>query len=123
MTHVKKIKPLKTPVAVTANQLLAGLTVYLKPDGTWSDDIAQSAIAHNLEQEAALLNLAEVTTKSQYVVGAYSFPVKIVNQQATPISTREKIRATHTPTITPVGLTKKQGWQNQFTEYNESSNV
>ena len=117
----KKIKPLKTPVSVTANQLLKGLSVYLKTDGSWSDDIADSAIAHNRKQETALLELADITVKSQYVLGAYSFPVEIKDGQAAPISTREVIRASRLPTIVPVGLTEKPEWQNEFTAANANS--
>ncbi|MCJ8324740.1 MAG: DUF2849 domain-containing protein [Rhizobiales bacterium] len=121
MAHVKPIKPLKTPVSVTANLLLKGLTVYLAPDGTWSANIADAAIAEDLAQEAVLLALANVTVKTQYVVGAYSFAVELVNGKATPIGMREIIRAKRLPTIVPDGLTPKPEWENQFTAANADS--
>lgn len=121
MALAKQIKPLKNPVSVTANLLLKGLTVYLKADGTWSEDIADSATAHDRKQETALLALANITEKTQYVVGAYSFDVKIINGKATPLGMREIIRAKGIPTIVPDGLTSKPEWQNQFTKSNASS--
>lgn len=121
MALAKQIKPLKNPVSVTANLLLKGLTVYLKADGTWSENIANSAIAHDREQESALLALANITEKTQYVVGAYSFDVKIIDNEATPLGMREIIRAKGIPTIVPDGLTNKPEWQNQFTKSNASS--
>lgn len=121
MAIVKKIKPLKNSVSVTSNLLLKGLTVYLKADGKWSEDIADSAIAHNREQETALLALANKTEKTQYVVGAYSFDINVVDGKATPITMREIIRAKRIPTITPDGLTDKPEWQNQFTTNNANS--
>lgn len=121
MALAKQIKPLKNPVSVTANLLLKGSTVYLKADATWSEDIADSAIAHDRAQESALLALAKITEKTQYVVGAYSFDVKIINDIATPLGMREIIRAKGIPTIVPDGLTSKPEWQNQFTKSNASS--
>lgn len=118
MAIVKPPKPLKNPVSVTANLLLKGLTVYLKPDGTWSADIADAAIAQNLAQQAELLALANKTEKTQYVVGAYAFDIKPVNGKATPLGMKEIIRAKRIPTIDPHGLTDKPEWENQFTKNN-----
>uniref|UniRef100_A0A2A4Z119 DUF2849 domain-containing protein n=1 Tax=OCS116 cluster bacterium TaxID=2030921 RepID=A0A2A4Z119_9PROT len=121
MALAKQIKPLKNPVSVTANLLLKGSTVYLKADATWSENIADSAVAHDREQETALLALANITEKTQYVVGAYSFGIKIIDGKATPLGMREIIRAKGIPTIVPDGLTTKPEWQNQFTADNANS--
>lgn len=123
MAHVKPPKPLKNPVSITANLLLKGLSVYLKPDGSWSADIADAAIAQDLSQEATLLALANISEKTQYVVGAYSFTIRPVNGKATPIGMREIIRAKRIPTITPDGLTPKTEWENQFTTANADSQI
>lgn len=121
MASIKKIKPLRYPVSVTANLLLKGLTVYLKADGSWSADVTDSAVAHDLAQLTALLALASISEKSQYVVGAYSFDVKPVNGKPAPMTMREIIRAKRIPTITPNGLTDKPEWENQFTKTNHAS--
>lgn len=118
MAISKKIKPLKNPVSITSNLLLKGLTVYLKADGTWSHHVADAAIANNLEQQAELLALANVSEKTQYVVGAYSFDIEIINGKASPLGMKENIRANRIPSITPDGLTAKPEWENQFTQNN-----
>lgn len=115
MAIAKKIKPLRNSVSITSNLLIKGLTVYLKPDGSWSHDVADSAVAHNLEQQAELLTLAKVSEKNQYIVGAYPFDVEIINGKASPLGMKETIRAERVPTITPDGLTEKPEWENQFT--------
>ncbi len=114
MTLIATTKPLKNPVSITANLLLEGLSVYLKADGTWSPNIADSAIAYNRINEIELLNLAQITTISQLVLGAYSFDVKPINGKATPIGMRETIRAKRSPTIKPVGLTEKIELEHQY---------
>lgn len=121
MPPIKPQKPLKNPVAVTANLLLKGHTVYLQADGTWSADIADSAIAHDRAQETELLKLANITEKTQYVVGAYAIDVKIVNGKAVPLGMKEIIRAKRAPTITPEGLTTKPEWENKFTKDNAAA--
>lgn len=116
MALASQIKPLKNPVAVTSNLLIKGLTVYLKADGSWSEDVADSAIAHDREQETALLTLASASVKTQYIVGAYSFDVELVNGKAAALGMKEIIRAKRIPTITPEGLTEKPERENQFTK-------
>lgn len=122
MALAKQIKPLKNPVSVIANLLLKGSTVYLKPDGSWSPNVADSAIAQDRDQETALLALAKKSEQTQYVVGAYSFEIKLVDGQATPLGMKEIIRAKRIPTVTPAGLTDKPEWHNNFTQNNAAKN-
>ena len=122
MPHIKPEKPLKNPVAITANLVLKGQTVYLMESGFWSNNLADAAIAFDKAQQLQLLDLGQLMQNTQYVLGVYSFEVTISEGVVTPISMREKIRATKQPTIIPVGLSAKKTWRNEFTKANQHAN-
>lgn len=62
------------PQIITANDLFEGDVIYLKADGTWARDIAESHIAHSPEDVEALLDVAKGQPAS--VVGAYAMQIE-----------------------------------------------
>ena len=79
------------PKIVSANDLIEGHVVYLTPDGTWSADHAEAAVAHT--QDAADEMLARAAADGLRVVGPYLVTVR-VGSDGTPEPThfRERFR-------------------------------
>jgi hypothetical protein len=88
------------PNVVTANRLTDGIVVYLAPDGSWTEDIAQARFAETEEETKALEEIGNKAVKDRIVVAMYPMPVAIRDGAVDPLSVREKIRASHRTTLT-----------------------
>ncbi len=86
---------------VTANRLDDGLVVYLAADGGWSEALADAAPAATEEAAAALMDAAEAVVTQRRVIGPYLMAVVEAAGTIHPVGTREIIRASGGPTITP----------------------
>lgn len=79
------------PKIVSANDLMDGDVVYLTPQGTWSRQITDSAVAQ--DEPAADVLLAEGEKRQDLIVGAYLLDVAIGKDGApSPTHFREKYR-------------------------------
>lgn len=94
----KKFKP----VAVTANDLTEGDSVFLSPQG-WVRDIRSARIAHDPEAARALEADGLAGETANIVVGPYLVEISLESGHPVPVLRREQIRADGVPTI-PVGL-------------------
>lgn len=87
------------PSVVTANDLRSGAVVYLAPDGRWTDELAQAAVA----EDAATLKRCEeqalAAVVATTVTAVYAFDVNLVGGRPEPASVRERIRAARAPTV------------------------
>ena len=88
------------PNVVTANRLRDGIVVYLAPDGSWVEDIAQARFAETEEETQVLEAEADKAVKARIVVAVYPMPVEIKDGAVDPLSVRERIRASHRTTLT-----------------------
>lgn len=86
-------KPSKNfhPLAITANDLRTGRTLYRAPGGAWVPDAARAEIARDPSRAEALLGAA----KQDHESGAIVEPLAIAIDPETrmPVSLRERIRA------------------------------
>jgi hypothetical protein len=89
------------PNVITANRLTDGIVVYLGPEETWVEEIANARVADTEEETKALETIAENAVRERKVVGVYAMPVALKDDGAIdPISVRERIRASHRTTLT-----------------------
>ena len=88
------------PNVVTANRLRDGIVVYLAPDGSWVEDIAQARFAETEDETSALEAQANQAVKDRIVVAMYPMPVEIKGGGVDALSVRERIRASHRTTLT-----------------------
>ena len=79
--------------AVTASRLLDGAVVYLAEGGGWSESIAESRVALDDDEGAALLAEAEGAVGQQLVVAPYLFAVALEGGVVRPLGQREIVRA------------------------------
>jgi hypothetical protein len=79
------------PVAITANDLRTGRTVYRAPGGAWVPDSARAEIALDAARAGALLAAAKADHESGAVVEP--FAVEFDPAARAPLSLRERIRA------------------------------
>ncbi len=90
------------PVAVTANDLIEGDSVFLGATG-WVRDIALARIAMSRD-EAEVLETAGIEGEDgNLVVGPYLIEVSVATGTPVPLLRREQIRASGVPTI-PFGV-------------------
>ena len=94
-------KPFQT-VVLTANDLVGGQSVFLTPEG-WSGSISGAMTAVTPEQAEELSALGTRFVVENRIVGPYLVEVSIETGAPVPLSRREQIRASGSPTI-PVGL-------------------
>lgn len=87
------------PSVVTANVLRTGAIVYLKGDGTWVEDLGEATPAADAETSTHLETLARAAVERNEVTAVYAFDVAVVDGRPTPLSVREKIRASGAPTV------------------------
>lgn len=87
-----------SPVAITANRLTDGTSVWLAPGNQWSEQLTGALVAHTDDERAVLLAAAEEAVKSRQIIGPYAMPVSISKTGIQPVSWREIIRA-NGPTI------------------------
>ncbi len=89
------------PSVVTANRLLDGIVVYLAPDGSWTEQLANAHVAETEEEVKGLEEEAAEAVRNRIVVAAYPMDVAFKDDGAIdPISVRERIRASHRTTLT-----------------------
>jgi hypothetical protein len=86
---------------VTANRLVDGVVVYFTAEQSWSEVFAESAPFRDDASAAAALAGVDSFVKARIVVGPYLAEVEETPEGLEPASARERIRASHTPTITP----------------------
>lgn len=79
------------PVAITANDLRTGRTVYRASGGAWVTEAARAEIALEAPRAEALLAAAKADHDSGAVVEP--FAIEIDPAARTPLSLRERIRA------------------------------
>ena len=87
------------PSVITANILRTGAIAYLKGDGSWVEALADATPATDTEARAALEKLALAAVERNEVTAVYAFDVAIVDGRPSPLSVREKIRATGALTV------------------------
>ncbi len=85
---------------LTANRLTDGEAVWLAPDGSWAETIAEGRIAHDKSAEAELEQAAEAARHANEVVDIALIDVDLVDGEVRPLRLRERIRAAG-PTIHP----------------------
>jgi len=88
------------PNVVTANRLTDGIVVYLAPDGSWTEEIANARFAETEDETQAIEAEAEKAVKQRIVVGVYPMPVELKDGAVDALSVRERIRAAHRTTLT-----------------------
>ena len=86
---------------VTASRLRDGRAVYLTTGGTWSEKIAGSLVSTNEDDNAAMLATAQEAADAQFIVDPYLVDVTLDDALPTPVTMREKMRATG-PSVTYV---------------------
>lgn len=86
---------------VTANRLDDGLVVYLAADDSWSEVLNDAARAATEGEAAALMEAAQAAVARRRVIGPYLMAVAAADGAIHPVGTREIIRASRGPTITP----------------------
>ena len=86
--------------AVTANRLLDGEVVYLTVDDTWSETLADAAVADGKDDCATLLARAEPFVAKREILDPYLFEVDTSSGEVIPSSVRERIRMAG-PTVRP----------------------
>lgn len=80
------------PQILTANTLKRGEAVYFNPQHGWVPDIDAAEILADDKARAAL-NAANEWVERREIVNPYLFAVRVENGRATPVKTREVIRA------------------------------
>jgi hypothetical protein len=88
------------PSVVTANRLTDGIVVYLAPDGSWTEQIANARVADTEEEVRGLEAEADEAVRQRKVVAAYAMDVALNDGAIDPLSVRERIRASHRTTLT-----------------------
>jgi len=87
---VAKAARLTARVVVTANDLRSGAVVYRRPDGAWSTDLFQAAIAEGQAAAEALLALGRIDHEEARIVD----PVLVdLDGARRPATLKERIRA------------------------------
>jgi hypothetical protein len=97
-----KTKNLAGAQSVTANRLRDGAVVFLREDGGWSTDLADSAVARDAEAAKRLQAVGAQAAAAQIVVEPYLIEVSDASGKLIPITYRERIRA-FGPSIPPPG--------------------
>lgn len=88
------------PSVVTANRLTDGIVVYLAPDGSWVEQLANARVAETEEEVRGLETEADEAVRQRKVVAAYAMDVALKDGAIDPLSVRERIRASHRTTLT-----------------------
>lgn len=87
-----------TSVILTANDLVEGHSVFLTSEG-WARDAARALVAVTPEQAQELEALGARAIPGVQVVGAYLVEVSVETGAPVPLSRREQIRASGSPTV------------------------
>lgn len=85
------------PQILTANTLNRGDVVYFNAQQGWVSDLSEAEILAD-ENARAALSAASEWVERREIVNPYLFAVRVENGRATPVKTREVIRAAG-PTI------------------------
>ena len=80
-------------MAVTANDLRTGAVVFLRPDGSWSEDVFSANIVVTSEDAEALLAGAKVDHDACIVVEPVLIEITMTGNRPSPTRFRERIRA------------------------------
>jgi hypothetical protein len=88
------------PEVITANRLTDGIVVYLAPDGSWVEDLAQARVAGTEDEVKALKSEAAKAIAERRVVATYPMAVAVEDGIPVALSVRERIRAAHRTTLT-----------------------
>jgi len=83
------VKNVKDCAVVLANDLLSGLTVYLKEDGTWSEISTQAWRLNDDETATRAMALALESEQDNIIIGAY---LADASTSGVPSHIRERIR-------------------------------
>lgn len=78
---------------LAANRLIDGVAVWLGPDGSWVEDIAEAEIVRDKEGEARLEKLGQEAAAKNIVLDLELIDVEIVDGFPRPLRLRERIRA------------------------------
>ncbi|WP_112321112.1 DUF2849 domain-containing protein [Oceanibium sediminis] len=78
------------PQVATANDLYEGDVIYFTPQGGWTRDLSDAAVAHDPEAAEALLKAASAFPLQ--VVGVYLADVEVVDGRPAPVHFREVFR-------------------------------
>lgn len=84
--------------ALTANELRSGLVVFLTPEGRWTLDLAEAALATEADRAAALERVGQAAVAERTVVEPYLIEVEHGDAGLRPAHIRERIR-TLGPTV------------------------
>jgi sulfite reductase (NADPH) hemoprotein beta-component len=87
---------------VTGNLTREGLSAYLRLEGGqrgWTPDLAQAAVVDGEDAAEALVKSAQPDIDATLVVGVYHFEVEMKDGRPEPKTARERIRASHRPTV------------------------
>lgn len=87
------------PSIVTANDLRSGAVVYLTGAGGWVCDLPHATVVDGADALKGLEALALASVERNEVTAVYAFDVRLVEGRAEPVSVRERIRASHAPTV------------------------
>ncbi|MBI1243859.1 MAG: DUF2849 domain-containing protein [Alphaproteobacteria bacterium] len=85
--------------AVTANDLRSGAVVFMRRDGSWTDDVRLADAAQDPVEVERLIELARSGRNATLVVDPVLIEVAAEATGVAPIRLREKIRAAG-PTVT-----------------------
>ncbi len=91
-----------TTFAITANLVREGTVVYLREAAsgrTWPPEIAAATLYDDKKAAEAALARAEADVAANLVVGTYHIEVDTAGGMPTPVTARERIRASGNPTI------------------------
>ena len=91
-----------TTSVLTANDLVEGQSVFLTAEG-WSPEVSRAMTAVSPEQALDLETQGARAVGENAVVGPYLVEVSMETGAPVPLTRRERIRASGTPSI-PVGL-------------------
>lgn len=86
-----------THYVISASFTVSGAPAYLAADGTWTSSLQEAwPIADEAERDARLAGAAH---QQQVVSDPYYFDARLEGAALDPLSTRERIRASGTPTV------------------------
>lgn len=81
------------PLAITANRLRDGRVVFRTPSGSWSLDVADSAIETDEAAANAVIASVNANANEQDVVEVYAVEMNLSGKTPRPARLREAIRA------------------------------
>ncbi len=82
-----------TPLVLTANRLIDGISVWYDKNGHWSEALSNAAIAYNTDEASALEAIGKQAHAANLVVDVNLIDVEEIGGTIRPLRLRERIRA------------------------------